>query len=57
MWAAHEAGVQHAWQYHVADEASAAGEQRPILKPRDARPEVLRAHGGKSPSAQVGPTI
>src|SRR5580704_11157135 len=42
---AHEAGVQHPRQHHVADEAAAAGEQRRIFEAQDTGAEMLRAHG------------
>jgi len=32
-WTADKAGVQHAGQLHIIDEAAAAGEQRPVLEP------------------------
>ena len=49
MRAAHEAGVQHAGQHDVVDEAPAAGEQHRIFEARDAGAEMLRAHGSDVP--------
>ena len=42
--AAHEAGMQHSRQRHVADEARAPGEQDRIFEARDAGAEMLCTH-------------
>ena len=50
---ADEAGVQHAGQFHVVDEAAAAGQQRRIFEPRDTRAEMFCAHGVSPPARRA----
>ena len=42
--AAHEAGIERAWQRHVVDEAAAPCEQRRVFKARYPRAEMLGTH-------------
>ena len=49
MRAAHECGVQQARQHDVVDEAAAAGEQGPILEPRNSRSDQC-IHAGRHQS-------
>ncbi len=54
MRRAHEAGMQHAGQPHVVDEAATAGEQGRVFEPAHACAEMFRSHRFSLGSRRAG---